>query len=429
MDRIRRLILVALCAAPLFAAAPPGRADDREITLLIAQLGDRDFARRDAAQRRLAAFGPSALPALTRALKSPDLEVRRRALRLIGVLEQVRDFRPKRISATFRNAPLDKVFAEIHAQTGLKVQQVDPGGEQRFSGSFRDATFWEVLDAVCAAGKLLPIHGTDEMARPAYVMLQPARRASRFVSRDGVFRVAVHRVDQQSSVDLDDDDGNDQPPAILLQLSVIAEPRFEFLHVGEPRLESATDDRGRSLLPTAAPPMPDDDGELIIRTENGAEGGGGGLNFQALLSRHFADSRRIRSLKGALPVKVIIGHTSRLAADKLVKGKTFTFGPNEASVEQVRAVKRQTEVRLRLKVPAGTDEGLVDERLRKDLEFQDADGKPCPHQMVDQPEEWLFVFRVRPSRRGGKPPVRLVVREPIVRPVEIGFEFRDLPLP
>jgi hypothetical protein len=25
--------------------------------------------------------------------------------------------------------------------------------------------------------------------------------------------------------------------------------------------------------------------------------------------------------------------------------------------------------------------------------------------------------------------VRLVVREPIVRPVEIGFEFRDLPLP
>src|SRR5262245_53621186 len=134
MDRIRRFILAALCAAPLFAAAPPGRTDDREVALLIAQLGDRDFARRDAAQRRLITFGPAILPSLSRALISPDLEVRRRLLRLIGLLEHIRNFTPKRVTATFRNAPLDKVFAEIHSQTGLKVQQVDPSGAQRFSG-------------------------------------------------------------------------------------------------------------------------------------------------------------------------------------------------------------------------------------------------------------------------------------------------------
>jgi hypothetical protein len=300
---------------------------------------------------------------------------------------------------------------------------------QRFSGSFRDATFWEMIDALCAAGKLLPVHGTDEKGRPAYVMLQPGKRASRYVSRDGAFRVAVHRVEQQSGVDLDDDTDNDQPPAILLQMSVIAEPRFEFLDVGEPRLESATDDRGRSLLPIAAPPMPDDDGELIIRSSDGGIGGGGGLNFPAALSRHFADSRRIRSLKGALPAKVIIGRTSRVAVDKLAKGKTFSFGPNEASVEQVKALRRQSEVRLRLKPPAGRDEVIGDERLDTDLEFQDADGNPCQHRLIEQAEETVFVLRVRPSRKGNKPAVRLLVREPIVRAVEIAFEFRDLPLP
>ena len=54
-----------------------------EITTLIAQLGDADYKKREAAETRLAELGPLALPALREALKQSDLELVFRAERLL----------------------------------------------------------------------------------------------------------------------------------------------------------------------------------------------------------------------------------------------------------------------------------------------------------------------------------------------------------
>jgi hypothetical protein len=53
------------------------------IDLLIKQLGSEQFAEREAAERELAGYGEQALPALRRAARSRDPEVRQRAKDLL----------------------------------------------------------------------------------------------------------------------------------------------------------------------------------------------------------------------------------------------------------------------------------------------------------------------------------------------------------
>jgi hypothetical protein len=69
--------LTAILASLVDAAAPPARQG--AVARLVRQLGSDDFDEREAASRGLEALGRAALPALHRAVRSPDLEVRRRA--------------------------------------------------------------------------------------------------------------------------------------------------------------------------------------------------------------------------------------------------------------------------------------------------------------------------------------------------------------
>jgi hypothetical protein len=86
------LLLAALLAAVVSAGAgnaQPGAAKetpDKEIARLIEQLGSKEFRAREQATRRLKELD-EALPALRRAVKSSDLEMRRRAEGIIAVIE------------------------------------------------------------------------------------------------------------------------------------------------------------------------------------------------------------------------------------------------------------------------------------------------------------------------------------------------------
>jgi hypothetical protein len=65
---------------------PAQPADQDRVTKLVRQLGDRLFAKREAASKELEALGAAALPALRRAVASDDPEVRRRADTLVPVI-------------------------------------------------------------------------------------------------------------------------------------------------------------------------------------------------------------------------------------------------------------------------------------------------------------------------------------------------------
>src|SRR5436190_4644521 len=72
---------------PLMAAAPPAGPSGAEVERLIGQLGDDDFDVRERATARLKMACEPALDALCKALKSDDLEVRRRATRIVAAVE------------------------------------------------------------------------------------------------------------------------------------------------------------------------------------------------------------------------------------------------------------------------------------------------------------------------------------------------------
>src|SRR5439155_23467974 len=84
----RSLLCLALIPGTfLLAAAPPAGPSGPEVGRLIGQLGDDDFDRREAATERLKMAGEPALDALYKALASDDLEVRRRAGRIVAAVE------------------------------------------------------------------------------------------------------------------------------------------------------------------------------------------------------------------------------------------------------------------------------------------------------------------------------------------------------
>src|SRR3954453_11493133 len=80
-------LLVLPLLLPLLAAAPPVGPSAAEVARLIEQLGDDDFDTREIATARLKLAGEPALDALHKALKSDDLEVRRRARRIVAAVE------------------------------------------------------------------------------------------------------------------------------------------------------------------------------------------------------------------------------------------------------------------------------------------------------------------------------------------------------
>jgi hypothetical protein len=86
--------LLTLLAVPLGLALSGGplhgyprvEASADTIARLIRQLGDDEFAKRQEASKALEATGEPALPALRKALKDDDAEIRRRAERLIRAI-------------------------------------------------------------------------------------------------------------------------------------------------------------------------------------------------------------------------------------------------------------------------------------------------------------------------------------------------------
>jgi hypothetical protein len=93
--QVRCLIVASLLAvawpsvgiAQTVPASESDAARDQRLSMLIRQLGARDFTLRQTATREIVRIGPAALPELKRTLASPDVEVRNRSA---WIMEQIR---------------------------------------------------------------------------------------------------------------------------------------------------------------------------------------------------------------------------------------------------------------------------------------------------------------------------------------------------
>jgi hypothetical protein len=100
---------VLLGLASLQGQQPQPRVSPVEIERQVQQLGAEDFEARERAAARLLELEEAALPALREALKSPDAEVRRRAVEVLSQIgSRVEERQVRKLLAEIRTVPLEE---------------------------------------------------------------------------------------------------------------------------------------------------------------------------------------------------------------------------------------------------------------------------------------------------------------------------------
>jgi hypothetical protein len=399
----------------LFAAAPP--VDHPEAARLVAALGARSSFDRGRAERRLLEIGPDVLPQVRRALGVPDPEVRRRALRIVPLLETARDLAPTRITAEFKDARMKLVVSELAKRLGRRLHLAPSAA--RFTGVFRDGTFWEAAEQVCRQGGL---RVKPEWSDGRIVLgFLPTRKASAYTGTHGAFRYGLRYISQHRAVVLDGEDGEARDAYVTVSMTVQSEPRLRILTRTEPTVLAANDDRGHSMLP---PPSESPAQEYKHDLDEPAWETTVSFN----LGPPSAGGRRIRRLKGEIPVSILVGYKDTPVLEKLERGRSFRNGTTRFTVTEVE-VGGKGWTRLVLDVSAPKPNGRDYRFKEAGLAFLDADGNRCEVRGTHIRDGESLTLAICPSEEGKAPAVQLVHRRPITRATVIPFEFRNVPLP
>jgi hypothetical protein len=335
-------VLVGIVGPAVFAAAPPdGPLPSPKVQALIEQMGDRDYRVRDLAEKKLRDEGAAALPQLRKALKHKELEVRRRALRLVPSIETAVLFAPKRVTFSVRNEPIDKVLKALAKASGYQindnenmgfpvpVQQPNAKAQPKartFSYDFVNEPFWDAVDRICKdAGLSLQQGYGDDVVR-----LYKSNGHSPFVARSGPFRVVASNLQAYRNVDLSSSENlHNRSETLTLNFTVWAEPRLPLMNAGEARLDSAYDDLKNSLVPRRDLNVDLFDGPFGFRGRGGFRGGrfySGGYKQLALpvsvaLERRSERATVLKVVKGVVPMTVLVKQEPIVLSDKILSAK------------------------------------------------------------------------------------------------------------
>ncbi|HJZ57145.1 MAG TPA: hypothetical protein VKE74_19400 [Gemmataceae bacterium] len=354
--------LAAVAALGLLAGSllaiddpPPASADD--ITALVAQLGNVDFAKREAAEKALSAIGEPALPAIRAACASENPEVARRAERLVARItqrvENEKLLAPKFVTINAENLPLRNVLADLSAQSkyrvelGLETTGALPG--KRVTVKTGRVPFWEAVLAICDAADLriasvagfiasdAPPAGHRASISDSGVMLEPRNGAKRRPA--AVFgAVCVEAIPMPEATGI--------PDATTALLQVWPEPALNWQATTAVRVDRAADDGGQLLAadPTGpalqSPQVVHGNGVVVVKQVNGGVvvvNGGAKVPSSAATSPTFTPSTRqfvvrlrpgarpsgeLSELSGALFGTVRVGPEPMVTLSKLTPGQS-----------------------------------------------------------------------------------------------------------
>ncbi len=439
-----------LVALVVFAAT--SRAQESADTL-VSRLGAPRFADREQAARDLEALGAPALPALRRAIRNPDPEVRGRAIPLLQRIGFAQAMEPTRVTLDFTNRPLQDVLHALEEESGIPIW-LDPRAGKALASrptTLRAATpmtFWEAIDRLAAEVRLRPDmrplsrEGTGE-ARSTLVLEEAGARLAPVVNW-GPFRLKLQEWVERRELNLDPAARplGDLPslPAWTLtgRLHLAAEPRLSVVTAGPIRLRSATDDQGRSLLPEM-PPGADPATDSVILSRPPEFSGNPNMAVSFTLAPTGTRLGRSCSLEGVLPVAV-----ATLSPDALeipladAVGKTFEGDDLAITVVAIGPWPEDGQTVLDLSVrplaPAVEEESApaaASSLVSQQIELRDDKGGILPIFLRRAEAEgpalrFLVVIVANPE---GGAPARLRYASLLRGVVEVPFQFRDVPLP
>ena len=330
------LVLALLLAAPPGAeSAPAAAADPAE---LAAKLGAPSFADREAATAALRDLGDAALPALRAAIHAKDAEVRTRAAALAAEIETGRMLRPTRIALHYKDRPLEEILKDFGNQAGVEVI-LQPMGFPNPAQARRitleapgTVPFWTAVDKLTAAAQLqFNPNWIQPTGRPTFHLMQGYGPMLGRNADGGPFRVTLQSLQHTRSVNPTpgpaDAPVNDM---FMAQLFVAAEPRLQLFQAGPARIDEAADDLGHSLM---IPEIGPNSNHQMFFHNNGVRG----FNVHAMLKYPERPGKRIKALRGGVPVTV----TSRKADPLEVRlaeaaGKTYKVDGGDAGGQEGR---------------------------------------------------------------------------------------------
>lgn len=464
-------------AAPAASASVQASPDARG---LVDKLGSAKHEERAQASDGLEKLGPTALPVLRDALDKPtDPEVRRRLEEVIARLETVGALKAARINLKAVDQPVRKIAEELGKQAGYKLEIWPPGGgderEKRIlSVDFKDATFWDSLQQLCDLGGLIMQegwYGGDSKT----IRLQFGDAAPGYYSHDGPFRIVARSLNYFRSLNLGqarNSNSQDQSrtESLNISLHICVEPRLPLYGVGQPNIVEAIDNLDQSLK------LPNQNQQNTYRSYYS---GYQGFMQQVNLSLNpMANSRRIKSLKGTIPVTLIALQRPKLTVDLTefgkqegkaegqgkaeskekkpegegkdkkpapapaakpeasaeFKPKNYKAGNTTLIIEE--ATRSGNQITLKLSLTESSKNGQQDyawvNTVIQRLEVLDDKGV----KMQSFSQSWGMngqsvsgTFTYGPSGGGAGAPAKLIYYDWITLSHEVPFAFQDLPLP
>lgn len=435
--------LLFLVLLPLAWGAEPAAKPTPTAEQLIDQLGDKDFRKRDEAARQLEAMGAAALPALVKAQKHEDPEIRRRVADLIPGLEVAAILAPKRVTLNVEKKPMRQVFEEVTKQTGYKIESYVSNEQQPFDFRIDNQPFWPALDQLCqTAGLILQQGYGDDRIR-----LHHQDGYVPYVCYDGPIRIVANGFQHYRNIDFSflprTPQGSRRSDTLNFTFSLFVEPRLPLLGMGEVRLTAAEDDQRQSmLLPNQAAGQPDGGRRWTSRYGNGYRSYS--HQTQVPLARPSEKSQALKLIQGTVPVLLLAEQKPELVTDKVLaaKGKKSTLGSTTFQIEEITETPNK-QYQLKMTISEEGKENANDytwiNSLYQRVELQDEQGGKYQMQGNswggNSPNHAQVTFTYANPNNGNPnaaklgPPAKLVYYTWSTVQHQVRFEFRDLPLP
>jgi hypothetical protein len=402
-----RRIILPLVILVIIAGAFLSRADEADpktvsIEELITRLGNSDFAEREKSAKTLQARGPSVLPALRKALKHQDAEVRRRVEELIPILEAVAAIAPKRVTLPAEKQPLSAILKEIEKQTGYTVEEDERNDDNRFAFEMKDVPFWEALERIRRETGCIIV----ERNSAGKFSLKKSKAKKPFVVTAEAFRLELIWLEEHRHMDFRDDAGKGNELGVhrhrvtTVGFSIQAEPRFVIVGVETPKVESAQDEDGRpfTVLPSRSNR---DGGVILLQVPEGA--------------------RTIKEVRGTISIQVAVARKNVVATENFLASRGTKFRVGNDTLEIIRAGENPNGYYLTIALPPKTG---YDPCWSQRIHLEDAKG----NRYNSKGGTGAFDF-ISWESPGVGPPVKVVVEDWTIQHHSIPFVFKDVPLP
>jgi len=273
------------------------------------------------------------------------------------------------------------------------------------------------------------------------VRLRSADAFAPFVHHAGPFRVSADSLQQLRTVPLGQVPRSVGLPrrseSLTLELTVSAEPRLPLLGVGEPQLIAAYDTERNSMLLPPHQPVEGIENPLANRGKwNSGRFGSRSMcvTTQVALARPSEKASAIRSVRGIVPVAVLLEQKPTLIAEKVMeaRGKKVELGKTTIVIESVTEQPNKT-IQVQLSVTAEDPEPGWANSLYQRFELQDAKGKAYNHYgggwgTTGNHVRLTVTFGPGPNA-GQEAPDKLIFQAWTTMQYPLEFEFKDIPLP